>query len=67
MYRLDNRLLREPLPLEQVKPRLLSHWGTTPGSNLIYDHLNRIIVNRAPDAMGVTFPGHGGPGKVANA
>jgi xylulose-5-phosphate/fructose-6-phosphate phosphoketolase len=67
IYLLANPLLREPLSLEHVKPRLLGHWGTTPGLNLIYAHLNRVIRTRGLDAMYVIGPGHGGPGLVANA
>ncbi len=67
IYLLANPLLREPLTLEHVKPRLLGHWGTTPGLNFIYVHLNRIIVERDLDIVNVTGPGHGGPGIVANA
>jgi xylulose-5-phosphate/fructose-6-phosphate phosphoketolase len=67
IYLLDNPLLREPLKSEHVKPRLLGHWGTTPGLNLIYVHLNRAIRARDLDAIYVTGPGHGGPGVVANA
>jgi xylulose-5-phosphate/fructose-6-phosphate phosphoketolase len=67
IYLLDNPLLREPLRLEHVKPRLLGHWGTTPGLNLIYAHLNRVIKARDLDAMYVIGPGHGGPAIVANA
>ncbi|MGI8429329.1 MAG: phosphoketolase family protein [Solirubrobacteraceae bacterium] len=66
IYLLDNPLLREALRLEQIKPRLLGHWGTTPGLNLIYAHLNRVIRARDLNAMFVTGPGHGGPGLVAN-
>jgi xylulose-5-phosphate/fructose-6-phosphate phosphoketolase len=66
IYLLDNPLLREPLRLEHIKPRLLGHWGTTPGLNLIYAHLNRVIRSRDLNAMFVTGPGHGGPGVVAN-
>jgi xylulose-5-phosphate/fructose-6-phosphate phosphoketolase len=66
IYLLDNPLLREPLTAEQIKPRLLGHWGTTPGLNLIYAHLNRQIRQRELDAIYVTGPGHGGPGLVAN-
>jgi xylulose-5-phosphate/fructose-6-phosphate phosphoketolase len=66
IYLLDNPLLREPLRLEHIKPRLLGHWGTTPGLNLIYAHLNRAIRSRDLNAMFVTGPGHGGPGVVAN-
>jgi xylulose-5-phosphate/fructose-6-phosphate phosphoketolase len=67
IYLLDNPLLREPLTAEQIKPRLLGHWGTTPGLNLIYAHLNRQIRRRDLNAIYVTGPGHGGPGLVANA
>jgi xylulose-5-phosphate/fructose-6-phosphate phosphoketolase len=67
IYLRDNPLLREPLRLEHVKPRLLGHWGTTPGLNFIYAHFNRIIVERDLDAIYVAGPGHGGPGVVANA
>jgi xylulose-5-phosphate/fructose-6-phosphate phosphoketolase len=67
IYLLDNPLLREPLAAEHVKPRLLGHWGTTPGLNLLYAHLNRVITDRDLNALYVTGPGHGGPGLVANA
>jgi xylulose-5-phosphate/fructose-6-phosphate phosphoketolase len=67
IYLLDNPLLREPIQPEHVKPRLLGHWGTTPGLNLVYVHLNRAIRARELDAIYVTGPGHGGPGLVANA
>ncbi|BBX45049.1 phosphoketolase family protein [Mycobacterium cookii] len=67
IYLLDNPLLAEPLEAEHVKPRLLGHWGTTPGLNLIYAHLNRVIRDRDADVIYVTGPGHGGPGLVANA
>jgi xylulose-5-phosphate/fructose-6-phosphate phosphoketolase len=66
IYLLDNALLREPLTLEHVKPRLLGHWGTTPGLNLLYAHMNRAIVQRDLSALFVTGPGHGGPGLVAS-
>jgi len=66
IYLLDNPLLREPLQAEHVKPRLLGHWGTTPGLNLLYAHMNRVIKDRGLNAMYVTGPGHGGPGLVAN-
>jgi xylulose-5-phosphate/fructose-6-phosphate phosphoketolase len=66
IYLLDNPLLREPLRLEQIKPRLLGHWGTTPGLNFIYVHLNHIIKQLDLDAMLITGPGHGAPGIVAN-
>ncbi|MBS9532710.1 phosphoketolase family protein [Mycobacterium sp. M1] len=67
IYLLDNPLLAEPLAPEHVKPRLLGHWGTTPGLNLLYAHLNRIIRDRDADIIYVTGPGHGGPALVANA
>ena len=66
IYLLDNPLLRQPLVAEQIKPRLLGHWGTTPGLNFIYAHLNRIIRARDADVIYVCGPGHGGPGMVAN-
>ena len=66
IYLLDNPLLREPLTLAHVKPRLLGHWGTTPGLNLVYAHLNRIIRERDADVLYICGPGHGGPGMVAN-
>jgi xylulose-5-phosphate/fructose-6-phosphate phosphoketolase len=67
IYLLDNPLLREPLRPEHVKPRLLGHWGTTPGLNFLYAHLNRVIRNWDLDAIYVIGPGHGGPAAVANA
>ena len=66
IYLLDNPLLREPLKLKHIKPRLLGHWGTTPGLNFIYVHLNRLIREHDLDMIYVTGPGHGGPGIVAN-
>ena len=66
IYLRDNPLLREKLTLDHVKPRLLGHWGTTPGLNFIYAHLNRVIKERDLDMIYVTGPGHGGPGLVAN-
>lgn len=66
IYLYDNPLLREPLKLQHVKPRLLGHWGTTPGLNFIYVHLNRVIKLRDLNVIYVTGPGHGGPGLVAN-
>ncbi len=66
IYLLSNPLLREPLRLEHVKPRLLGHWGTTPGLNLLYAHLNRVIRRDDLDAIFITGPGHGGPALVAN-
>src|SRR5437667_5126562 len=67
IYLLDNPLLREPLAPEHLKPRLLGHWGTTPGLNLLYTHLNRVIAARDLDMVYVFGPGHGGPAAVANA
>ena len=67
IYLLANPLLSEPLTLEHIKPRLLGHWGTTPGLNFIYAHLNRVIKNRELDAIYIMGPGHGGPAAVANA
>src|SRR5687767_5088754 len=67
IYLRDNPLLREPLRREHIKPRLLGHWGTTPGLNFIYVHLNRIIRERNTSMIYLTGPGHGGPGLVANA
>ena len=67
IYLLDNPLLREPLRAEHIKPRLLGHWGTTPGLNFLYAHLNRAIKARDLDAIYVIGPGHGGPATVANA
>ncbi len=66
IYLLANPLLREPLTLAHVKPRLLGHWGTTPGLNFIYAHMNRVIRSHDLDAIFVCGPGHGGPGVVAN-
>ncbi|WP_285101106.1 phosphoketolase family protein [Promicromonospora sp. MEB111] len=67
IYLLDNPLLREPLTADHVKPRLLGHWGTTPGLNFLYAHLNRAIKEREQQTVYVTGPGHGGPGLVASA
>ena len=67
IYLLDNPLLREPLELRHIKPRLLGHWGTTPGQNFLYVHLNRVIKSRDLNMIYVAGPGHGGPGIVANA
>ncbi|GGL22773.1 MULTISPECIES: phosphoketolase family protein [Cellulomonas] len=67
IYLLDNPLLREPLTRDHVKPRLLGHWGTTPGLNFLYAHLNRAIAQRSQSTLYVTGPGHGGPGLVASA
>ncbi|MEU4675686.1 phosphoketolase family protein [Micromonospora sp. NPDC023737] len=66
IYLLDNPLLRQPLTPEHLKPRLLGHWGTSPGLNLLYAHLNRAIVAHDLNAMFITGPGHGGPAIVAN-
>ncbi|MGB6014986.1 MAG: phosphoketolase family protein, partial [Nodosilinea sp.] len=66
IYLLDNPLLREPLKLEHIKPRLLGHWGTTPGLNFIYAHLNRVIKAHDLNMIYIAGPGHGGPGMVAN-
>jgi xylulose-5-phosphate/fructose-6-phosphate phosphoketolase len=67
IYLMGNALLREPLDPQQVKPRLLGHWGTTPGLNILYTHLSRIIANRGQEVIYIAGPGHGGPGLVANA
>src|SRR5262245_35358173 len=67
IYLLDNPLLKKPLKREHVKPRLLGHWGTTPGLNFIYVHLNRVIKEKDLNVILITGPGHGGPGIVANA
>jgi xylulose-5-phosphate/fructose-6-phosphate phosphoketolase len=66
IYLMDNPLLRQPLSVEHIKPRLLGHWGTTPGLNFVYAHLNRVIKANDLDAIYVCGPGHGGPGMVAN-
>src|SRR5688572_2337360 len=66
IYLMGNPLLREPLAPQHVKPRLLGHWGTTPGLNLLYAHLSRIVAARGQEVVYVTGPGHGGPGVVAN-
>src|SRR5678815_1298790 len=67
IYLLDNPLLQRPLTLADVKPRLLGHWGTTPGLNFIYVHLNRVIKRDDLDVIFICGPGHGGPAMVANA
>ncbi len=67
IYLFDNPLLKEPLKLAHIKPRLLGHWGTTPGLNFIYVHLNRVIKEQDLDMIYIIGPGHGGPGIVANA
>src|SRR5216110_3798281 len=66
IYLQDNPLLREPLRPEHIKPRLLGHWGTTPGLSFIYVHLNRAIKERDLDMIYIAGPGHGGPAIVAN-
>jgi len=66
IYLYDNPLLKNPLKLDHIKPRLLGHWGTTPGLNFIYAHLNRIIKSRDLNVIYIAGPGHGGPGLVAN-
>src|SRR6184192_1958657 len=66
IYLFANPLLREPLKFEHMKPRLLGHWGTTPGLNFIYVHFNRLIKRHDLNVIYVTGPGHGGPGLVAN-
>ena len=66
IYLYDNPLLKEPLKLEHIKPRLLGHWGTTPGLNFIYVHLNRLIKNQDLSMIYIAGPGHGGPGLIAN-
>ncbi len=66
IYLLDNPLLREPLKLKHIKPRLLGHWGTTPGQNFVYVHLNRVIKKYDLDMIYISGPGHGGPALVAN-
>jgi len=67
IYLYDNPLLKQPLTKDHIKPRLLGHWGTTPGLNFIYVHLNRVIKKHDLDMIYITGPGHGGPGLVANA
>ena len=66
IYLLDNPLLKEPLELKHIKPRLLGHWGTAPGLNFLYVHLNRVIKAHSLNAIYVTGPGHGAPGILAN-
>ena len=66
IYLLDNPLLREPLRREHIKNNLLGHWGTTPGQNFIYVHLNRIIKNHRSNILYISGPGHGGPALVGN-
>ncbi|HEY0191631.1 MAG TPA: hypothetical protein VGC42_10965, partial [Kofleriaceae bacterium] len=67
IYLLDNPLLERDLVRDDIKPRLLGHWGTTPGLNLLYTHLNRLIRERDLDAIFLAGPGHGGPAVVAQA
>jgi len=67
IYLLDNPLLRKPLAREHIKPRLLGHWGTTPGLNFLYVHLNRVIKQNDLSMLYVIGPGHGGPALVAHA
>ena len=67
IYLLGNALLTEPLRPEHIKPRLLGHWGTTPGLNLVYTHMNRLIRAHDQEAIFITGPGHGGPALVAQA
>ena len=67
IYLYDNPLLKQSLTKDHIKPRLLGHWGTTPGLNFIYVHLNRVINKHDLDMIYITGPGHGGPGLVANA
>src|SRR6516162_6435599 len=66
IYLYDNPLLKKPLKREHIKPRLLGHWGTTPGLNFVYVHLNRVIKERDLNVIYICGPGHGGPGMVAN-
>src|SRR6516162_11287739 len=67
IYLMDNPLLKEPLKLEHIKPRLLGHWGTTSGQNFLYAHLNRVIKKYDLNMLYISGPGHGGPALVANA
>src|SRR5579872_6302159 len=66
IYLQANPLLREPLRPEHIKPRLLGHWGTSPGISLVYAHLNRLLVQRAVSAILMVGPGHGGPAVISN-
>src|SRR6201995_478927 len=66
IYLMDNPLLKEPLELKHVKPRLLGHWGTTSGQNFLYVHLNRVIKEYELNMLYISGPGHGGPALVAN-
>src|ERR1700728_2951591 len=67
IYLFENPLLREPLKAEQIKPRLLGHWGTSPGQNMIYIHLNRLIKEHNADVIYISGPGHGGPSLNASS
>src|SRR6266436_3713287 len=67
IYLMDNPLLKVPLELKHIKPRLLGHWGTTPGQNFLYLHLNRVIKANDLNMLYISGPGHGGPALVANA
>ncbi len=67
IYLRDNPLLRRPLTIDDIKPRLLGHWGTCPGVNLLWAHLNRVIIEHDVSTMFVCGPGHGGPAVMANA
>src|SRR5215468_851457 len=67
IYLYENPLLREPVKLDHIKPRLLGHWGTTPGLNFVYVHMNRVIKKYDLSAIYICGPGHGGPGMVANS
>src|SRR6201995_4563463 len=67
IYLFDNPLLKQPLELKHIKPRLMGHWGTTPGLNFLYVHINRLIRQRDLDVMYVIGPGHGAPAILANA
>lgn len=66
IYLLDNPLLTKPLQSEHIKPRLLGHWGTSPGLNFVYAHMNRAIIAHDINALFVVGPGHGGPAMFAN-
>src|SRR5512132_33291 len=66
IYLYDNPLLKKPLTLAHIKPRLLGHWGTTPGLNFIYAHMNRVIKRDDLDAIFIAGPGHGGPAPLAH-
>src|SRR3989442_5467444 len=66
IYLLNNPLLREPLQVKHIKPRLLGHWGTTPGLNFLYAHMNRVLKARDLDPIFISVPGNGGPATVAD-